>query len=1010
MKRFCKSVFFLLLTVANVTELFPENYFQQEVNYVINVSLDDQNHKLNSYIEIEYINNSNDTLHKIYMHLWPNAFKNNNTAFAKQKLLLGKTDFHFAPDSKRGYIDSLNFKVNNNPIDWKFYTNHKDIALLFPGFPVMPGDTIVISSPFRVKFPDSSFSRLGHNGQAYHATQWFPKPAVYDRNGWHPMPYLHFGEYYSELGTFDVYITLANNYIVAASGELKTKSEIEFIDSLATHWSNIMRGHSLPDRMPFPESSKKEKTLHFHLSNAHDFAWIADKRFYVLKGSVKPQGHNSQVNTYAYFVSGFNIWQNAITYINRSLEFMADKVGPFPYETFSAVQIHNSGGANMEYPGLTAIGDKMNNFYLDRVIAHEAIHNWFYGALAFNERAYPWLDEGFTSYYDNRYVEKYYPNRRLVSALGLEDTGFAKFFDLNHYPYKKSQHLIVSMLSRLNIDLPPSLHTEEFDMANYFAMVYYKAAISIKHLEKYLGTDEFDRIMQEFYNKWQFKHPYPEDVREFFEKETNKDLSWFFDGLISSTKKLDYSIVNYKLSNDKYIITLKNNGQIAAPIPVSAINNDEIVKTIWVEGFEDTKEVSFPKKEYTKFSIDPEYYTLDYKRRNNTIHINKTFPRMQPLKLQPYFSLENPLKTQIFASPLIGWNKNDGIMPGIAFYNQTVPFNSFEYFLMPMYSFNNKKPSGRAWAYKTFFSKSRNIIHSFRAGFDFKSFGTPSFYDENEYYLRLQPSAKITFNKSIAPGQLENKLKLRYIYLDKPVISLNIFPEYFHKKRYKSSFIELSYIQSRNMALSEYSFYSGVLSGDGLIKASAEFIYSFIFERNSKAEFRLFGGKIFKNSHSSIFDYRLRLSSQTSNNDYLIDNFYLGRGYKAGTFYGNQIFESGGGFRMITAVGQTNDWLVTFNATIDIPVLPVKLFADIGTYHNAKHAYPGSLPLPYVAGLQLEPISNFLRINFPLAVSKDIERASRFMYNNYWEKITFSLRLDKLNPFENLRSITKYFY
>lgn len=132
---------------------------------------------------------------------------------------------------------------------------------------------------------------MGHIYQTYQITQWYPKPAVYDEAGWHPMPYLNQGEFYSEYGTFDVSITLPENYTVGATGDLQTEREIKRLNLLAEYngvssrnpdidWSNIEKHYENS------ESSRVMKTLRYTQSRVHDFAWFADKSFRVLKGEV----------------------------------------------------------------------------------------------------------------------------------------------------------------------------------------------------------------------------------------------------------------------------------------------------------------------------------------------------------------------------------------------------------------------------------------------------------------------------------------------------------------------------------------------------------------------------------------------------------------------------------------------------------------------------------------------------------------------------------------------------
>ncbi len=145
----------------------------------------------------------------------------------------GNTNFYFSGKEQKGYINRLDFKVNNITAEIEDHPQHIDIVKLILPSPLSPGQKIIITTPFHVKLP-YNFSRGGHDGESYQVTQWYPKPAVYDRNGWHPMPYLDQGEFYSEFGNFDVKITVPENYVVAATGELQNAEEKEWLKKRAS--------------------------------------------------------------------------------------------------------------------------------------------------------------------------------------------------------------------------------------------------------------------------------------------------------------------------------------------------------------------------------------------------------------------------------------------------------------------------------------------------------------------------------------------------------------------------------------------------------------------------------------------------------------------------------------------------------------------------------------------------------------------------------------------------------
>jgi len=355
-KKLFISTFLSALAICFGKVAHGQEYFQQEVNYTIRVSLNDSLHELNADINIEYINNSPDTLNEIFFHLWANAYKNNSTVFAKQLLENGNKKFFEAADSLKGYIDDLYFSVNGEKVDWEYVDGNPDICKLKLKTPLKSGEKIIISTPFHVKLPKGIFSRLGHMGQAYQITQWYPKPAVYDANGWNYFPYLNQGEFYSEFGSFDVFITLPKNYIVGATGDLvDCPDEIEFLDSIAAVTEDISE---FEKSLLFPKSSKDLKTLHYHQDKVHDFAWFADKRYYVLKSSVELPYSKDTVTTWAMFL-GVNAgyWKKSPEYIRDAIYWYSYWNGDYPYRHCTAVDGASSAGGGMEYPNITVVGN-----------------------------------------------------------------------------------------------------------------------------------------------------------------------------------------------------------------------------------------------------------------------------------------------------------------------------------------------------------------------------------------------------------------------------------------------------------------------------------------------------------------------------------------------------------------------------------------------------------------------------------------------------------------------------
>ena len=559
MKRII-ALFIVLCCQLPIANCQSSSYWQQQVNYKIDVSLNDVDHTLDGYIKMDYFNNSPDTLFFIWIHLWPNAFKNDKTAFTDQALENGSTAFYFSNADKRGYINRLDFKVNGVTAKTEDHPQHQDIIKLVLPQPIPPRSNAKIETPFHVKLPHN-FSRGGHIDQAYQITQWYPKPAVYDHKGWHPMPYLDQGEFYAEFGNYEVQVTLPQNYVVAATGDLQDESEKEWLKNRVplsrvkkTKLKIVDKKLAVLNTLP---SSIKTKTLQYRQNNVHDFAWFADKTYSTKTDSLQlPSGKIITVNIF-YYSENSNVWQNSIAMTKRAILAKSNWLGEYPYNVVSVVDGGNSGG--MEYPTITLLESGGSEKSLDFVIHHEVGHNWFQAILASNEREHPWMDEGMNTYYDNRYMIQQYGN----TDPGLVQT--KNQFIIKRMP-DDIQNMMLRTVTGIKKDQPIETASEKFNILNYNMVAYIKTGEWMKFLEDELGKPLFDSSMREYYRRWHFKHPYPEDLKKVIEDVSGKNMDAAFSllnkkGDIKKSVKKDIRFASFFSFKE----TDKHNYIFAAP-------------------------------------------------------------------------------------------------------------------------------------------------------------------------------------------------------------------------------------------------------------------------------------------------------------------------------------------------------------------------------------------------------------------------------------------------------------
>lgn len=513
---------FIALNIVACPAFAQKEYFQQRVNYNIEASLLPKAKAIKGQLALEYQNQSPDTLLFIWFHLWPNAYSGEKTALAKQ-LENDKELKNSIKKAEKGFLDSLSFISLGKVLATEKHPVHPDIIKVFLPEPLLPLGSISIQTPFYTKLP-TYFSRSGeYNGQ-FIATQWYPKPAVYDRDGWHEMPYLDMGEFYAEFGNYRVSITVPADMVVGASGVLQNNTELEKY-KLAGR-ANNQPGTVAPTQVSFDKGSPK--TLTYLAENVHDFAWFAQPGFVVQYDTCQlASGKIIDVFSYYRKESRAN-WLNSINYLKAGIHFYSNELGEYPHPQVSAVEgPNNVNSGGMEYPMITLITvpEKDIKNQLETTIVHEVGHNWLQGVLGTNERDYPWFDEGFNTYYQFKYEALQKKN----SVLGKSVPD-----NLKQLPADQFFGLMMQALAQVPFRYPVDTQSANFDnKESYGITAYIKGAIWLFILESRMGPETFKYGIQNYFSAWQFKHPSPNDFKKVMEEACGFPL----DDVFSLLKK-----------------------------------------------------------------------------------------------------------------------------------------------------------------------------------------------------------------------------------------------------------------------------------------------------------------------------------------------------------------------------------------------------------------------------------------------------------------------------------------
>ncbi|MFB6365630.1 M1 family metallopeptidase [Paenibacillus elgii] len=491
----------------------PKPLSQRIVEYHLSAELDAQDKSIRGTSAFTWKNPGSVPVQELYFHLYPNAFESKKSTFMKESG--GRLRQDASKEGSFGGMTVSSIKtLDGNEIelaDRIEYVqpddgNKDDRTLIKVPLPkaVGPGEKVTLRTDFSVKLPQV-FARMGYAGDFVMAGQWFPKVAVYEPKGvrgrtdegWNLHQYHGNSEFYSDFGIFDVKLKVPSAYTVAATG-FPTK--------------------------PVADDGKT-RTYTFYADDVHDFAWSASPNFVFFEEPYATP-HLPGVRIKLYLDPKHErLKARYMTAAKKALARYSQWYGSYPYSTLSIVvpPADGNGAGGMEYPTLvTAWGAAEENptLELERVVVHEIGHQFWYGMVASNEFEEAWLDEGFTSYAEDRIMEAEYgvrPNL-LVESSYITNPAALKLHSWNYGGHHQ-----------------------------YAENVYTRAKLVLKAMERQAGLETMDKILRTYFQRWKFKHPGTADFQKTVEDVTKTSWQEFFHQYIYNGMMVDYTVTGIKI-------------------------------------------------------------------------------------------------------------------------------------------------------------------------------------------------------------------------------------------------------------------------------------------------------------------------------------------------------------------------------------------------------------------------------------------------------------------------------
>ena len=612
-------------------------YWQQQVDYDIDVTLDEEKRRIDASEEIVYHNNAPDTLKYLWIQLDQNKFRDDSmsaltTTFggignrgpatsaasgsSPAKLSMGAIRRQqFVDDNELGYQIKKVTDGRGKPLHYVIVGTLMRVDLAEPlkpgkktelnidfGYNIVEEDAVSARSGYE-HFPDDE--REGGN-DIFLLAQWFPRLAAYtDYEAWTNKEFIGRGEFTLEFGDYEVSMTVPADHIVSSTGVLQNPRDV-----LTSEQRDRLEEAEDADRPVFivtpeealeneKEGTSDTKTWHFKADNVRDFAWASSRKFMWDAKGVKQGGPQKHVMAMSFWPKeGGDLWKKYSTEsIVHTLEVYNRFTFNYPYPTAQSV---NGPVGGMESPMITFNGPRTElqddgsrtyslaeKRFLIGVVIHEVGHTYFPMIVNSDERQWTWMDEGLNSFLDGVAGREWDPD----IPWGVEPR------DVTGYMKSQTQVPIMTQSDSV-LRLGPNAYT--------------KPAVALNILrETILGRELFDFAFKEYAQRWMFKRPTPSDFFRTMEEASGVDLDWFWRGWFYTTDHVDISldkVYKLRLDTEDPDIDYARERQFEKDKPMSLTveRNQEEGRKLWVERFPDI----------TDFYDENDQFTVTNKERN----------------------------------------------------------------------------------------------------------------------------------------------------------------------------------------------------------------------------------------------------------------------------------------------------------------------------------------------------------------------------------------------------------
>lgn len=881
--------------------------------------------------EIVYHNTSDSTLTNIYIHNWPNSFKDRKTPLSKRFIKNFNKTLYFSKEEDRGKTTIKNLTINFESVDFIELENQEDILKIPLTKSLKKNDSAKIDITYVVKIPNAKFTNYGKNKKGYHLRFWYLTPAVYNK-GWQLMSNLNIDDLYENSTDFTIEIDIPKTYTLESNlYQYETKK-----DSINNHY---LIGKNKTDIILSINKKKQLKT--FKTKNTNIYTDVFDEDI---------------------------DYKTATNMLSRELLFIEKYLGKYPHKE---IYIDKTTQRKDPIYGLSQLPNFLrpfsDSFKWDITLFKALSKKYIENTLLLNKRTDYWFLDGLQNYLLLEYIDKYYPNAKLLG--NLSNRWFIKKYNISKQNFNDKYPLVYQFVSRRFLD--QALATSADSLSNFNRKIAnkYKAGLGFRYLKGFLGDSVLNSALKEFYQKHQTKTISSFEFQKTLESKTLKKVDWFFNDYIKTNKKIDYTIDNVIEKEDSLEVTIKNKRNITTPVLLYGLKDKEVKFKKWYTDIDNSKTITIPKQDFNKVALNYENYYPELNTLDNWESLeNKIFNK--PLKLSLLKDVQDPYYTQLFYQPNISYNFYNGLILGAKLHNKPLIKRNLEFSIAPSYATKSNSVIGSySFLYNQYLEKTK--IYKIAYGIA----GQTLDYAPNLSYTSVVPFTNIIFKRKSLRDATTESIRAKLVHIDKEVALNTIKTE-----QDSYSVFSLSYNYVNPDIIKEFRYKFSLEVAEKFSKAAVDLRFRSLSTTDTQLDFRFFAGAFLKNrTNGNYFSFGLDRA-----NDYLFQLNYFGRSEDSG-FFSQQYIIAEGGFKSVLPTRFANQYMMAFNSSFGLWKW-VELYNDVAFLKNKNE----SIYFGYNNGIRFNFIHNILEVYFPLYSNNGWEVTQKA----YPQRIRFTLTAD----------------